>query len=84
MKIKYRFWLISALFLVMSSLPATMLAQTDVLPPPDDCLPTDPSHQPDSPPCPVDGGISYLVAAGVVYGAKKVKDNRNKKAVQLT
>lgn len=28
---------------------------------------------------PVDGGLSLLVAAGVGYGAKKIKDKRNKK-----
>jgi hypothetical protein len=28
---------------------------------------------------PVDGGLSLLVAAGVGYGAKKLKDRRSKK-----
>jgi hypothetical protein len=28
---------------------------------------------------PIDGGLSLLVAAGVGYGAKKVKENRKKK-----
>jgi len=32
---------------------------------------------PDS--APIDGGISLLVAAGVGYGAKKMKESRNKK-----
>jgi hypothetical protein len=27
---------------------------------------------------PIDGGLSLLVAAGVGYGAKKVKEHRNK------
>lgn len=34
-------------------------------------------------PCPVDGGLVFLLAAGVVFGAKKVKDNRNKKTIQI-
>jgi hypothetical protein len=28
---------------------------------------------------PIDGGLSLLVAAGVGYGARKVKENRKKK-----
>lgn len=28
---------------------------------------------------PVDGGLSLLVAAGVGYGAKKIREKRNKK-----
>jgi hypothetical protein len=28
---------------------------------------------------PVDGGISLLVAAGIGYGAKKIRDSRKKK-----
>jgi hypothetical protein len=31
---------------------------------------------------PIDGGLSLLVAAGVGYGAKKVKENRKKKAAE--
>lgn len=30
-------------------------------------------------PCPIDGGLSFLIAAGVVYGVKKVRDSRKKK-----
>jgi hypothetical protein len=37
----------------------------------------------DAPPCPVDGGLSVLMVAGVAYGAKKVKDNRNRKTVKV-
>lgn len=29
---------------------------------------------------PVDGGIGILVAAGVAYGLKKIRDNRKKKS----
>lgn len=33
------------------------------------------------PPCiPIDGGVSFLVAAGVAYGAKKLHDSRKKKS----
>lgn len=32
------------------------------------------------PPCmPIDGGISFLIAAGVAYGGKKVLNHRKKK-----
>jgi hypothetical protein len=27
---------------------------------------------------PIDGGLTLLLAAGAIYGAKKVKDSRNK------
>lgn len=31
------------------------------------------------PPCiPIDGGLSFLVAAGAAYGAKKIYDSRKK------
>jgi hypothetical protein len=31
------------------------------------------------PPCiPIDGGVSFLIAAGVAYGAKKIYDNKKK------
>jgi hypothetical protein len=30
-----------------------------------------------TPTAPIDGGITLLVAAGVLYGAKKVNDRRN-------
>ncbi|MBC7887717.1 MAG: hypothetical protein H7Z13_07490 [Ferruginibacter sp.] len=46
--------------------------------PPDPC---------DSGPCdpdtPIDGGVSVLVAAGVVYGLKKIRDERKKKLNKL-
>jgi hypothetical protein len=29
--------------------------------------------------CPIDGGLSFLIAAGVVYGVKKVRDGRKQK-----
>jgi hypothetical protein len=36
----------------------------------------DPGDDPDVPAAPIDGGIALLIAAGVVYGTKKVNDNR--------
>lgn len=48
------------------------------------CLPLltmaqiNPGCNPADPTCvPIDGGLSILIAAGVVYGIKKVRDNRN-------
>ena len=38
--------------------------------------PPDPGEDPG---VPIDGGASLLVGAAVVYGAKKVKDRRNKR-----
>ena len=32
---------------------------------------------------PVDGGVSVLIAAGVAYGIKKIKDERKKKLDQI-
>ena len=46
--------------------PGILLAQA---PPPPPDLPVD---------TPIDGGLSLLVAAGVGYGIKKVRDNRKK------
>jgi hypothetical protein len=37
---------------------------------------TDPGGNPD---VPIDGGISFLIAAGAAYGAKKIRDGRKKK-----
>lgn len=42
----------------------------------------DPGEDPDAP---IDGGVSLLVAAGVGYGIKKVRDSRRKdKTLHLT
>jgi hypothetical protein len=81
MKRNCKRWLIVGMFfLLMCCLPGAIWAQTPEPPPPDPC---DQPHEPDNPPCPVDGGLSLLLAAGMVYGAKKVKRNQNKKKVQL-
>jgi FtsH-binding integral membrane protein len=39
---------------------------------------SDPGSEPD-PEVPIDGGLSLLVAAGVGYGAKKMKERRAQK-----
>ena len=31
---------------------------------------------------PIDGGLSFLIAAGVVYGVKKIRDSRKKKQAE--
>ena len=46
------------------------------------CLPnitkaqTDPNCDPGDPLCPIDGGLTFLLAAGAAYGIKKVRDSR--------
>ncbi len=35
-----------------------------------------------NPDAPIDGGLSLLVAAGVGYGAKKLKEKRNKQSAE--
>ena len=42
--------------------------------------PDDPGGDPDAP---IDGGVGILVAAGVIYGIKKIKDDRKKKLNNL-
>ena len=54
------------------------------------CLPSisfgqilpDPGN-PDGSPAPIDGGVSILIAAGIGYSVKKVRDYRKKKQVQI-
>ncbi len=40
----------------------------------------DPGEDPD---IPIDGGVSVLVAAGVVYGIKKIRDERKRNLNKL-
>lgn len=40
--------------------------------------PSDPGCDPLDPACPIDGGLSLLIAAGVGLGAKKAYDSRKK------
>lgn len=53
--------LIIVVFLLLSILPSTIsIAQ-----------PIDPGCDPGDPTCPIDGGLSILIAAGIGLGAKK-------------
>lgn len=38
--------------------------------------PGNPGCDPDDPGCPIDGGLTALLAVGAIYGIKKVKDSR--------
>ncbi len=58
------------LLLIFISIPALLHAQQ---PPPGDCDPLDPA-------CPIDGGLGFLIAAGVGYGLKKIRNSRTKDA----
>ena len=40
----------------------------------------DPTGDPDAP---IDGGLTFLIAAGIGYGVKKNRDNRKKKNANL-
>lgn len=44
----------------------------------------DPGCDPDDPLCPIDGGISLLIAAGIGIGAKRVYDEKKKAAESHT
>ena len=57
--------LLSTLLIVMICLPSLVHAQS---------LP-----DPGNADAPIDGGVSILIAAGVGYGVKKVKEHRKKK-----
>lgn len=37
----------------------------------------------DDPDVPIDGGLSILIAAGVGYGVKKIRDERKKRTTHL-
>ncbi|MDB5200782.1 MAG: hypothetical protein JWQ27_191 [Ferruginibacter sp.] len=61
-----RFVAFAALFLLML-LPVITMAQ-------------DPCVDPDlDPPCPIDGGLSLLIAAGIGIGAKKAYDKKKQR-----
>ena len=54
------------------------------------CVPTlvkagpgDGGCDPLDPTCPIDGGLTALLAIGVVYGIKKVKDSRNAESKRI-
>ena len=40
----------------------------------------DPGCDPSDPACPIDGGVSLLIAAGIGLGAKKAYDKKKKQA----
>lgn len=56
------FFIVTIVFLVI---PASGFAQV-----------IDPSCDPLDPKCPIDGGLTALLAIGVGYGIKKVRDSR--------
>ncbi len=60
------------LLLIFSSLPTLLHAQ--VINP--GCDPLDPG-------CPIDGGLSFLLAAGAGYGIKKIRDSQKRGASGL-
>ena len=44
------------------------------------CTDPPPFNSGDPSPIPIDGGVSFLLAAGAAYGIKKVRSNRKSKA----
>jgi len=42
-----------------------------------------PDSDPGDPDAPIDGGVGLLVAAGIGYGIKKVRDNQKEKTTHL-
>ncbi|NDP26649.1 MAG: hypothetical protein GZ087_04370 [Flavobacterium sp.] len=61
---KKSIFILASLFMLLISLP--IFAQAD------------PGDDPEAVPAPIDGGLSLLIAAGMLYGAKKVIDGKNK------
>ena len=60
-------------------LPAPGFAQVDPVDPCDDPLNPDICQcDPTNPICPIDGGVSLLIAAGIGIGAKKAYNERKK------
>jgi hypothetical protein len=45
--------------------------------------PTDPGCDPLDPACPIDGGVSLLIAAGIGLSAKKAYDLKKKEAKKI-
>lgn len=63
----------SALLIIAVFIFLPIIGYTQVDPPPFEGCP-DPGV-----PCPIDGGVSLLIAAGIGIGAKKAYQERNKK-----
>lgn len=61
--------LIAFLLLVFSGYYSEVVAQPPPPPPPAPC-----GTPFGGPPCPIDGGVSILIAAGLAYGGKKTYD----------
>ncbi len=68
---KYRKYILAIGFAMMITLfnPLKMSAQ-----------PADPGCDPLDPACPIDGGVSLLIAAGIGIGAKRAYDLKKKEA----
>jgi hypothetical protein len=65
---------ILSILLICILMPTIGFAQID---------PGDPGCNPLDPLCPIDGGVSLLIAAGIGLGAKKAYQERNKKKVVM-
>jgi len=69
---QYLKWTLSAVvaLIVFCCLPMLVQAQ----------IPCDPAIDPTC--VPIDGGLSFLIAAGVGYGIKKVRDNKKQQQAE--
>ena len=65
-RITYRNCIIFLLFIMIVLVPAIVMAQGGGT---EGCDPLDPT-------CPIDGGLSALLAIGAGYGIKKIRDAR--------
>jgi|GEM_PF-602159 len=72
-------FVIACLLLFTSSItPKISFSQPNPACDPDDTFEECCAKFPETPACPIDGGIVGLLAAGVGYGIKKVHDSRKK------
>lgn len=71
---KYRKHILTAGIVLMICLvnPLSTIAQ-----------PTDPGCDPLDPACPIDGGLSLLIAAGIGIGAKKAYNQKKRRTHQI-
>jgi len=60
-------FIVALAFIAFTVLPALSFAQV-----------LDPGCNPDDPLCPIDGGLSLLIAAGIGIGAKRAYDHKKK------
>jgi hypothetical protein len=68
----------SYVFVVVTTLLITM-----ILPIKGNAQVVDPGCDPLDPTCPIDGGLSLLIAAGIGLGAKKAYDKKKKNIADL-